>query len=51
VILDPYPFDAESIKFSARARVVSPPKEKSPAACIDAYHKAARQQLTFQVSA
>jgi hypothetical protein len=51
VSLDPYPFDAKSIQFSARARIVAPPVEKSTAACIDAYHKAARQQLTFQVSA
>ena len=51
VIMDPYPFDVSPVNFSARARIVSPPKEKSEAACADAYHKAARQQLTFQVSA
>ena len=51
VIIDPYPFDVSPLKFSARARVVAPPAEKSEAACIDAYHKAARQMLTFEVCA
>ena len=51
VIMDPYPFDVSPVRFSARARIVAPPKEKSEAACIDAYHKAARQLLTFEVSA
>ena len=51
VIIDPYPFDISPIRFSARARVVAPPAEKSEAACIDAYHKAARQMITFEVSA
>jgi hypothetical protein len=51
VIMDPYPFDVSPVKFSARARIVAPPKEKSEAACVDAYHKATRQMLTFEVSA
>jgi hypothetical protein len=51
VIMDPYPFDESPVKFSARARIVAAPKETSEAACIDAYHKAARQMLTFEVSA
>jgi hypothetical protein len=51
VIMDPYPFDASPVRFSARARIVAPPREKSEAACLDAYHKAARQLLTFEVSA
>lgn len=51
VIIDPYPFDESPLKFSARARVVAPPAEKSEAACIDAYQKAARQMITFEVSA
>lgn len=51
VIMDPYPFDISPVKFSARARIVAPPEEKSEAACVDAYHKAARQLLTFEVSA
>jgi hypothetical protein len=51
VIMDPYPFDMSPVRFSARARIVAPPREKSEAACIDAYHKAPRQLLTFEVSA
>ena len=51
VVMDPYPFDVSPVQFSARARVVAPPQEKSQAACIDAYHKAGRQLLTFEVSA
>jgi hypothetical protein len=51
VIMDPYPFDMSPVRFSARARIVAPPSEKSETACIDAYHKAPRQLLTFEVSA
>jgi Protein of unknown function (DUF3891) len=51
VVMDPFPFDVSPVQFSARARVVAPPKEKSEAACVDAYNKAAREMLTFQVSA
>lgn len=51
VIIDPYPFDVSPVQFSARARIVAPPKEKTEAACVEAYHKAARQLLTFQASA
>ena len=51
VIMDPYPFDTSPVTFSARARIVAAPKEKSEAACVDAYHKATRQLLTFEVSA
>ena len=51
VIFDPYPFDISPLKVSARARIVAPPQEKSEAACVDAYHKAARELLTFQISA
>jgi hypothetical protein len=51
VIMDPYPFDVSPVHFSARARIVAPPKERTEAACVDAYQKAARELLTFQVSA
>ena len=51
VVIDPYPFDLSPLKFSARARVVAPPKEKTESACMDAYHRAPRQMLTFEVSA
>ena len=51
VIIDPYPFDVSPWKFSARARLIAPPAEKSEAASIEAYHKAPRQLLTFEVAA
>ena len=51
VMMDPYPFDATPLQFSARARIVAPPREKTESACVDAYQKAARQMVTFQVSA
>ena len=51
VTMDPYPFDVSPVQFSARARIVAPPKEKTESACVDAYQKAARQMITFQVSA
>ncbi|MGH7873608.1 MAG: DUF3891 family protein [Candidatus Binatia bacterium] len=51
VIMDPYPFDVSPVTFSARARIVAPPQEKSEEACVDAYHKAPRQLLSFEVSA
>jgi hypothetical protein len=51
VVIDPYPFDVSPLQFSARARVVAPPEEKSEAACIDAYHKADRRMITFEVTA
>ena len=51
VIFDPYPFDLNPLEVSARARLLAAPEEKTEAACIDAYHKASRQMLTFQLSA
>ena len=51
VSFDPYPFDVSPLKVSARARIIAPPKTKSEAACVDTYHKAAREFLTFQISA
>lgn len=50
VICDPYPFDVNPLKVSARARLISAPRERSEAACIAAYHKAPRQLLTFELS-
>ena len=51
VIFDPYPWDISPLKVSARARIVAPPAEKTEATCAEAYHKAARQLLTFELSA
>jgi hypothetical protein len=47
VIMDPYPFDISPVQFSARARIVAPPKERTEAACVDAYQKAVRSEATF----
>jgi hypothetical protein len=51
VVFDPYPFDVSPLKVSARARIVAPPTERSEAACAEAYHKAPRQFLNFEISA
>ena len=51
VTIDPYPFDVSPIQISARARLIEPAKEQTEAACVDAYHKAPRQMLNFQISA
>jgi hypothetical protein len=51
VLFDPYPFDVSPLKVSARARIVAPPAERSESACAEAYHKAPRQSLTFEISA
>jgi hypothetical protein len=51
VIFSPYPFDLNPLEVSARARLLAAAKEKTEAACIDAYHKASRRLLTFQLSA
>jgi len=51
VIFDPFPFDVSPLTVSARTRIITPPAAKSEEACVDAYHKAARQLLTFEISA
>lgn len=51
VIFAPYPFDVKQLTVSARARIVAAPAEKTEAAVAEAYHKAARQLLTFEISA
>ena len=50
VKMDPYPFDVSPLKVSARARIVPALKARSEQACVDAYHKAPRQLLTFEIS-
>lgn len=50
VKMDPYPFDVSPLQVSVRARLVSPPKVKSEDACAEAYHKADRRLLTFEIS-
>jgi hypothetical protein len=51
VIFDPYPWDVSPLKVSARARIVAPPADKTETAVSEAYHKAPRQLLTFEMSA
>ena len=51
VIFDPYPWDISPLKVSARARIIAPPAEKTETACAEAYHKAVREMLTFEISA
>ena len=51
VIFDPYPWDVSPLTVSARARIVAPPAEKTEAAVAEAYHKAARELLKFEISA
>ena len=52
VIMDPYPFDVSPVKFSARARIVAPPNEKSRSGLRRRLSQSAREQLlTFEVSA
>jgi hypothetical protein len=50
VRMDPYPFDLSPLRFSVRARIMSAQNGKSEEACAEAYHKAPRQLLTFEIS-
>ena len=50
VRFDPYPFDVSPLQVSVRARVVSQPAEKSEEAGLEAYQKAQRQILNFQIT-
>ena len=50
VKMSPYPFDESPLKFSVRARLMTPAKGQSAEAGLEAYQKAPRQLLTFEVS-
>jgi len=50
VRITPYPFDVSPLRVGIRARVVSPIKGKTEKACVEAYHKASRQLLQFEIS-
>ena len=50
VKMEPYPFDVTPLRVAVRARVVAPPKGKTEKACVEAYHKASRQLLKFEIS-
>jgi hypothetical protein len=50
VRFDPYPFDISPIKISVRARIMTLVAGKSASAGLEAYQKAPRQLLTFEMS-
>jgi hypothetical protein len=50
VKMTPYPFDASPLQFSVRTRLVMPTKGQSAEAALEAYQKAPRQLLTFEIS-
>jgi hypothetical protein len=50
VRMEPYPFDASPLRVTLRARIVSPTKVKSEKACAEAYHKASRYLIRFEIS-
>jgi hypothetical protein len=50
VKMTPYPFDASPLQFSVRTRVMTPAKGQSAEAGLEAYQKAPRQLLTFEVN-
>ena len=50
VRMTPYPFDVSPLRVGIRARIVSPIKGKTERACVEAYHKAPRQILLFELS-
>ena len=50
VRFDPYPFDISPLQVSVRARLVSRPANKSEDAGLEAYQKAPRQILQFQIT-
>jgi hypothetical protein len=51
VKMTPYPFDESPLQFSVRARLMTPAKGQSAEAGLEAYQKAPRQLLTFEVNA
>jgi hypothetical protein len=50
VSFDPYPFDISPIKIAVRARIMTLESDKSETAGLEAYQKAPRQLLTFEMS-
>jgi hypothetical protein len=49
VRMEPYPFDIAPLTVSARTRVIPPGSYPSEAACRDAYHRAPRKLLNFEI--
>jgi hypothetical protein len=50
VKMTPYPFDQSPLQFSVRARLMTPAKGQSAEAGLEAYQKAPRRLLTFEIS-
>jgi hypothetical protein len=50
VRFDPYPFDTSPLQVSVRARIVSPTAGQSEEAGLEAYQKAPRQIINFQIT-
>src|SRR5215475_7674191 len=50
VRMEPYPFDVAPLTVSARARIILPGTYASEEACLEAYHKAPRRLLSFEIS-
>ena len=50
VSIEPYPFDVSPLTLSVRARLIRPGNDSSEEACLEAYHKAPRQLLTFEIT-
>lgn len=50
VKVTPYPFDISPLRVGIRARIVSPVKGKTEKACVEAYQRAPRQLIQFEIS-
>ena len=50
VQIEPYPFDISPLKVFVRARRVPPGAYESEEACLEAYHKAPRELLSFEIT-
>jgi hypothetical protein len=50
VRFDPYPFDISPLQVCVRARVIKPATGRSEEAALEAYQKAPRQMIHFQVA-
>jgi hypothetical protein len=50
VRFEPYPFDASPLQVSVRARVINPKPGQLEEAGLEAYQKAPRQTINFQIT-
>lgn len=50
VRMEPYPFDVSPLKVSVRARKIPPGVYSSEGDCLEAYHRAQRQLLEFEIT-